>query len=73
MFKELRELQDNQARKDWLSKMTKTQMINYYNTQLGRDGTSYLKNKTKTEIVMSIMNLYWNTMRDERMEKGLKV
>ena len=68
-FKELRKLPNNAERKEWLGKMTKSQLISYYESQFDKKiSASYLKSKSKEKVIESIMNYYHTIRREESME-----
>ena len=68
-FTELRKMSNNKERKEWLEKMSKPQLIAYYESQFDKKiSASYLKNKSKEKVVESVMNYYDTIRRSEAME-----
>ena len=68
-FKELRKLPNNAEVRAYLGKMTKSQLISYYESQFDKKiSASYLKNKSKKQVVESVMNYYDTIRRSEAME-----
>ena len=68
-FEELRKMPNNAERKEWLGKMTKSQLISYYESQFDEKiSASYLKSKSKEKVVESVMNFYDTIRRSEAME-----
>ena len=69
-FKELRKLPNNAEVRAYLEKMSKPQLISYYESQFDKKiSASYLKSKSKEKVVESIMNYYHTIRREEAMEK----
>ena len=72
-FKELRKLPNNAEVRAYLEKMSKSQLISYYESQFNKKiSASYLKNKPKKKVVESVMN-YYHTIRREEAMKNIKV
>ena len=68
-FKELRKLPNNAEVRAYLEKMSKSQLISYYESQFDKKITaSYLKSKSKEKVIESIMNYYHTIRREEAME-----
>ena len=68
-FEELRKLSNNYEVRAYLEKMSKPQLISYYESQFDKKITaSYLKSKTKEKVVESVMNYYDTIRRSEAME-----
>ena len=68
-FEELRKLPNNAEVRAYLGKMTKSQLISYYESQFDKKiSASYLKNKSKKQVVESVMNYYDTIRRSESME-----
>ena len=68
-FEELRKLSNNTEVRAYLEKMSKSQLISYYESQFDKKiSASYLKSKTKEKVVESVMNFYDNIRRSEAME-----
>lgn len=68
-FEELRKLSNNAEVKAYLEKMSKPQLISYYESQFNKKITaSYLKSKSKEKVVESVMNYYDTIRREEAME-----
>ena len=69
-FEELRKLSNNAEVRAYLEKMSKPQLICYYESQFDKKiSASYLKSKTKEKVVESVMNYYDTVRREEAMEK----
>ena len=69
-FEELRKLSNNAEVRAYLEKMSKPQLISYYESQFDKKiSASYLKSKTKEKVVESVMNYYDTIRREEAMEK----
>lgn len=69
-FEELRKLSNNAEVRAYLEKMSKPQLICYYESQFDKKiSASYLKSKTKEKVVESVMNYYDTIRREEAMEK----
>ena len=68
-FKELRKLPNNAEVRAYLEKMSKPQLISYYESQFDKKiSASYLKSKSKEKVIESIMNYYHTIRREEAME-----
>jgi hypothetical protein len=68
-FEELRKLSNNAEVRAYLEKMSKPQLISYYESQFDKKiSASYLKSKTKEKVVESVMNFYDTIRRSEAME-----
>ena len=68
-FEELRKLSNNYEVRAYLEKMSKPQLISYYESQFDKKiSASYLKSKTKEKVVESVMNYYDTIRRSEAME-----
>ena len=68
-FEELRKLSNNAEVRAYLEKMSKSQLISYYESQFDKKiSASYLKSKTKEKVVESVMNFYDTIRRSEAME-----
>ena len=68
-FEELRKLSNNAEVRAYLEKMSKSQLICYYESQFDKKiSASYLKSKTKEKVVESVMNFYDTIRRSEAME-----
>ena len=68
-FEELRKLSNNYEVRAYLEKMSKPQLISYYESQFDKKITaSYLKSKSKEKVVESVMNYYDTIRRSEAME-----
>ena len=68
-FEELRKLSNNYEVRAYLEKMSKPQLISYYESQFDKKiSASYLKSKTKEKVVESVMNFYDTIRRSEAME-----
>ena len=68
-FEELRKLSNNAEVRAYLEKMSKSQLISYYESQFDKKiSASYLKSKTKEKVVESVMNYYDTIRRSEAME-----
>ena len=68
-FKELRKLPNNAEVRAYLEKMSKSQLISYYESQFDKKiSASYLKSKSKEKVVESIINYYHTIRREEAME-----
>ena len=68
-FKELRKLPNNAEVRAYLEKMSKSQLISYYESQFDKKiSATYLKNKSKEKVVESVMNFYDTIRRSEAME-----
>lgn len=68
-FEELRKLSNNYEVRAYLEKMSKPQLISYYELQFDKKiSASYLKSKTKEKVVESVMNYYDTIRRSEAME-----
>ena len=69
-FNELRKLPNNAEVRAYLQKMSKPQLISYYESQFDKKiSASYLKSKSKEKVIESIMNYYHTIRREEAMEK----
>ena len=69
-FEELRKLSNNAEVRVYLEKMSKPQLISYYESQFDKKiSASYLKSKSKEKVVESVMNYFDTIRREEAMEK----
>ena len=70
-YKELRAMKDNIERREWLNKMTKKALVDYYTSQfktITQSNKEWYMRKTKKYLIDLIMNHFNNTLRDEAME-----
>ena len=70
-YKELRAMKDNIERREWLNKMTKKVLVDYYTSQfktITQSNKEWYMRKTKKYLIDLIMNHFNNTLRDEAME-----
>ena len=68
-FTELRKMSNNSERKEWLGKMTKIQLIAYYEAQFDKKiNASFLNSKKKIDVIQAVITLFDNTRRDEAFE-----
>ena len=68
MYKELRCMNDNITRREYLNKFSKNGLVDYYfnNLPTATNKSFYLR-KTKKELVEMILNHYINVVRDEKL------
>lgn len=70
-YKELRAMKDNIERREWLSKMTKKALVDYYTKQfkvITESNKEWYMKKTKKYLIDMIMNHYDSIRRAEAME-----
>ena len=70
-YKELRAMKDNIERREWLNKMTKKALVDYYTSQfktITQSNKEWYMKKTKKYLIDMIMNHYDSIRRAETME-----
>ena len=70
-YKELRAMKDNIERREWLNKMTKKALVDYYTSQfktITQSNKEWYMKKTKKYLIDMIMNHYDSIRRAEAME-----
>ena len=70
-YKELRAMKDNIERREWLNKMTKKALVDYYTSQfkvITESNKEWYMKKTKKYLIDMIMNHYDSIRRAEAME-----
>ena len=68
MFEELREFESNLEVREYLNTFSKANLIAYiYKYYPNSTGVKW-QSKTKKDLIQSIVNMYSNVRRDERMD-----
>ena len=68
MYKELRVMKDNIARRDYLNKFFKDGLVNYYFSNLPTvTNRAFYLRKTKKQLIEMILNHYINCVRGEKL------
>ena len=68
-FEELRKMSNAVERKEWLGKMTKSELISYYEQGFDKKiSATFLNSKKKVEIVQAILTLFDNIRRGEAFD-----
>ena len=68
MFEELRDCKDHMEVREYLNTFSKANLIAYIYKYYPNSTGAKWQSKTKKDLIQSIVNMYSNVRRDERMD-----